>query len=729
MIVNKFKSGNQIYDVAVNVENITNVQNLKQSDLGKQIYSLINNSTPEDITNLVHFSKSRSREYALADTTSGTIYFPYDGIYPIFMGIEWGKNDYSLDEEQIRILSIVRSHITGEEVLFDDDERVLFDDGQLVEFDTNDNWITKEELNYLLDSFIRKLTEQIDNNIELLNNIDKKFDKYYSKTYINNNYYTKKQIDDLNNNLNNSLNTLHNDLNNTLNDKVSYSSAYQIFATDSRATGIETSITNTTNKLNSICKAENVYKTFINSAFSNNVFINSNNIIDIYRSPNRDTFVSSDGYYCYSTKLKKRSDSVVYTSYPDDGEMIYYMISDDIPITLNHWYRFTNQVLGILVKSGNDWKLIDKTVLPNDVESDNFNPFKNITPIDGKFSNRTGKRDALVDISHIYKDSNYSRTIFKTYSNSILSKEYLFSDFINDNDELSIRIVISSSINFDDIKMIDLGTENYDNNFSINDVFTYDSIIRHLSGEINTIVNSIYPISYNNSFTEEGIYLTDTNISNVIEVIPNDINNNFVLKAVTGTMPYLADTNIEQIDNTLTHTFTLSKPMLSYAVRYSIVRYIIKNKYNDITLMKKYGIVQPAFYSYEDLDHIDIDNIYLLQNSYVLKHDQVIPTGYIYINGLDIMYIKSDVLSNYNITFKSVTIDMGNDTYFNSSKYNIDDYEDNNIPVDYTISTIDVTLHDNSIITYTKIKVNNADTTIHNHTINAIFILFVNNQN
>ena len=216
MIVNKFKSEDQIYDVAVNVENITNVQNLKQSDLGKQIYSLINNSTPEDITNLVHFSKSKSREYALADTTSGTIYFPYDGIYPIFMGIEWGKNDYSLDEEQIRILSIVRNHISGEEALFDDNESILFDDGQLVEFDTDDNWITKEEIknqlniyitrneiDYLISGFVQTLQSQINSNNIAITNIQNRFNDYYSKSevytkdevYNKSEVYTKTQVD------------------------------------------------------------------------------------------------------------------------------------------------------------------------------------------------------------------------------------------------------------------------------------------------------------------------------------------------------------------------------------------------------------------------------------------------------------------------------------------------------------------------------------------------------
>lgn len=43
MIVNKFKNGNQIYDVAVNVENILNTQNLATSDLGYEIAAMISN--------------------------------------------------------------------------------------------------------------------------------------------------------------------------------------------------------------------------------------------------------------------------------------------------------------------------------------------------------------------------------------------------------------------------------------------------------------------------------------------------------------------------------------------------------------------------------------------------------------------------------------------------------------------------------------------------------------
>lgn len=46
MIVDKFKSGGQTYDVAVDVGNITNTQNLTSSNLGQQIQSMIDSSTP-----------------------------------------------------------------------------------------------------------------------------------------------------------------------------------------------------------------------------------------------------------------------------------------------------------------------------------------------------------------------------------------------------------------------------------------------------------------------------------------------------------------------------------------------------------------------------------------------------------------------------------------------------------------------------------------------------------
>lgn len=46
MIVDKFKSGGQTYDVAVDVGNITNTQNLASSNLGQQIQSMIDSSTP-----------------------------------------------------------------------------------------------------------------------------------------------------------------------------------------------------------------------------------------------------------------------------------------------------------------------------------------------------------------------------------------------------------------------------------------------------------------------------------------------------------------------------------------------------------------------------------------------------------------------------------------------------------------------------------------------------------
>lgn len=665
----------------------------------------------------VHFSKSKSREYALADITSGTIYFPYDSIYPIFMGIEWGKNDYSLDEEQIRILSIVRNHITGEEALFDDDEPILFDDGQLVEFDTDDNWATKKdiiqqlnnyvnksEIEYLFNGFIITLQSQVTNNSNAIINIQNKFNDYYTKseiytkeeTYAKDEVYTKEEV-------------------------------YNSTEIDNKLIEVNGKIPENLDDI--ITKlADNQCYGFKIPYVLNKIFFNYPTT-NIY--PGVKILSSNPTRVCIP-KLRYFSQINQYLITTDNSNSVTNLLNDStklseyINIKNNHYYNFTKQPLNVYVA------YTDATDYYNDsyIEVFKVTNTGDLTNSYSEYNNELIEQNSDVNYngnlgSPIYPTlfistnglfNNYN-TFTKdrvTHANLLYNFYILLAHKLHTNNidynKIKVVIEIPQEDSFDEYLLIDLNEDLNDistpSQISENKIMPFQNEFYKLRNEFIRFYNDVYPMTFNLiSNTITGLYLDSVNVNLNFDAYRT--NNECTIKIKKHNI-YRTNSNndIESIvditdNNSNNHTYTETIDGTEYYKH--TFQIIIGGVYHDdiVSNIFEYEIIPSMFLStiggYSGIPDLS----YLMQSlSVVTPNEYMRYERKIWSNNVPYICVRTNLLEDYDLIVKQKTTENQN-------------IENANI-ISVSNVTKDITLVDNTVVNYTIFYVPNIDLSLTN---------------